>query len=847
MAERTLDFRIRLNSDGTLVGELKKADKAVKDLGNEGRSSGRKLKLGMDDAKQSLNDVRRAGQLVGRALAAIGVGIGFKAVIQNTVRQEQALAQLEQRLKSTQGVVGRTGKEIADFAASLQQVTTFGDEAIIEMQNLLLSFTNIRGDVFERTTEAVLDLSVGMNQDLKSAAVQVGKALNDPVRNMDALSRSGLQLNPVQQRLIKNFIETNRVADAQRIILDEISTQFGGSARRNANTFGGALERVSNAFGDILEQKEGLSEATDSINDLAETLSDPQVAEGLRSLIGGATTLAGLGAQLASEFAQFGTSIGETLGSLTVGELKQFDQLRKELEKYQDLRAKSAFSRGVTLFGKDGLVKFYDDKELDLLIAATKTKLELIGKPVVAETPKPKKEDDNSTDKPYSIGVDTEGVAKARSQAAIAQLKQTTQAAIAELDRLRELDLIGADEYFKRRLVAEQGAVDELIKLRRQALAVADSQADREKILADIRSLEQQRAELAKDADHQVLLSRKALTEELLQLQQRLLQAQGQTGAADLLGIETEFKATVQRLTAAGDAAGLELAQRLFRTEVARTQLDDMVRQFEAAQARMRDAESRIQVELDAGLLTQSEAAERIVQLHQATAAELQKQIPLMDELANILGPQAQDQVRRFGVEIAGLSVPVNAAFKAFKDRFKGAFADAFTSITSGAKTAREAIEDFGRSIVNIINQRIGEKLADQFTQFLFPSNSPSGGGGLMDFLGPIFAGVFHGGGMVGGSSGGRRVSPLVFAGAPRYHSGSGILGLKSDEVPAILQTGERVQSREEVRNGSRGPMNVTVIVEAVDHAAANAMNRGKGQLAYDIGQQVSRATQRNG
>lgn len=57
----------------------------------------------------------------------------------------------------------------------------------------------------------------------------------------------------------------------------------------------------------------------------------------------------------------------------------------------------------------------------------------------------------------------------------------------------------------------------------------------------------------------------------------------------------------------------------------------------------------------------------------------------------------------------------------------------------------------------------------------------------------------FHDGGVVGETSAARRaVNPMVFAGAPRYHDGGQIGGLRADERPAILQTGERVLNRSE-------------------------------------------------
>lgn len=59
------------------------------------------------------------------------------------------------------------------------------------------------------------------------------------------------------------------------------------------------------------------------------------------------------------------------------------------------------------------------------------------------------------------------------------------------------------------------------------------------------------------------------------------------------------------------------------------------------------------------------------------------------------------------------------------------------------------------------------------------------GGGGI---LSTILGFILHDGGTVGATSAVRAVPAGAFAGAPRYHT-----GLRSDELPAILQKGERV------------------------------------------------------
>src|SRR4249919_779127 len=84
-----------------------------------------------------------AGALGGLTVAALVGG-----VIRATAESEKALAQLEARLKSTKGAAGLTKDELVDMATGLQKVTTYGDEAIIGAQSMLLTFTKIGRDVF---------------------------------------------------------------------------------------------------------------------------------------------------------------------------------------------------------------------------------------------------------------------------------------------------------------------------------------------------------------------------------------------------------------------------------------------------------------------------------------------------------------------------------------------------------------------------------------------------------------------------------------------------------------------------------------------------------------------------
>jgi len=170
---------------------------------------------------------------------------------------------------------------------------------------------------------------------------------------------------------------------------------------------------------------------------------------------------------------------------------------------------------------------------------------------------------------------------------------------------------------------------------------------------------------------------------------------------------------------------------------------------------------------------------------------------------------------------------------------------DLFMSIIDGSKTAGEALRDFvagfARQMAAIAVRALATYAVLQLLDSVYPGLARIVSAGMG-------ANVKHSGGMVG--SGPRRNVPaLLFAGAPRFHSG-GMVGLKSDEVPAILQTGEEVLSRNDPRNAANGGQTGVRIVNAVDpnlvgdymqsssgeRTIVNLIQRNRGQIKQIIG-----------
>jgi hypothetical protein len=185
----------------------------------------------------------------GTAMAVFG-GLSVKAFTES----EDALAQLNAVIKSTGGAAGVTADEAIKLATSLQKTTKFSDEAVLSAENLLLTFTSIGKDIFPQATKTVLNMSTALGQDTKSSAIQLGKALQDPILGVTALRRVGVNFTSAQQDVIKSLVNTGRAAEAQKLILAELEKEFGGSAEAARKTFGGALAALANNFNDLQEK-----------------------------------------------------------------------------------------------------------------------------------------------------------------------------------------------------------------------------------------------------------------------------------------------------------------------------------------------------------------------------------------------------------------------------------------------------------------------------------------------------------------------------------------------------------------------------------------------------------------
>ena len=188
----TKDIKTKLNDvDKRVKGVTKSVEKQTKSLGS------------------SIKKMMMWGAAIGGAIMALRKISQFvRGNIQASVDYENALVNLNAVIKSTGMSAGFTTDEMAKMADGLQRVTTYSNTAVMEAQGMLSTFTKIGRQTFPETLESALDLSIIMKQDLRSSVVMLGKALNDPIANLGALGRSGIQFSADQKKLIKTLWES---------------------------------------------------------------------------------------------------------------------------------------------------------------------------------------------------------------------------------------------------------------------------------------------------------------------------------------------------------------------------------------------------------------------------------------------------------------------------------------------------------------------------------------------------------------------------------------------------------------------------------------------------------------
>jgi hypothetical protein len=279
MADRNAQLKV------TITGDTKGLDRATRSASNSLGKLGKDTTLHARVTGKGFSAIGVAARGMGAAGIAGAAGVGF--LVKQFEDSNKIAKQTQAVLKSTGGEANVTAKQVSNLATAISRKTGIDDEAVQSSENMLLTFTNVRNEVgkgnniFTRATRTVQDMSVALGQDGKSSAIQLGKALNDPIKGITALQRVGVSFTADQKKQITALVDSGHAMQAQKLILRELNKEFGGSAAAQATPF----DKLKVSAGNLAETLGGhlapiLGKAANALNKFLNQMQDGTGAGG---------------------------------------------------------------------------------------------------------------------------------------------------------------------------------------------------------------------------------------------------------------------------------------------------------------------------------------------------------------------------------------------------------------------------------------------------------------------------------------------------------------------------------------------------------------------------------------
>jgi hypothetical protein len=223
---------------------------------------------GLDKFKRELaqaeTKTQKAGLVIKKAMlpatAALGAFGGFMIGAARGAEDARIANEKLGNVLSSMGW-GATTDRVSAYAEQLEKTVAVDADVIKATQTKLATFSNLTktvnkaGGAFDRATVAALDMAAAGFGTAEGNAVQLGKALQDPIKGIAALAKSGVTFTEQEKEKIRTLVESNKMLEAQDMILDAIEKQVGGTAAASASSFDKmkfALAGVSDTFGDML-------------------------------------------------------------------------------------------------------------------------------------------------------------------------------------------------------------------------------------------------------------------------------------------------------------------------------------------------------------------------------------------------------------------------------------------------------------------------------------------------------------------------------------------------------------------------------------------------------------------
>lgn len=260
--------------------------------------------------------------------------------------------------------------------------------------------------------------------------------------------------------------------------------------------------------------------------------------------------------------------------------------------------------------------------------------------------------------------------------------------------------------------------------------------------------------------------------------------------------------------------------------------IDAMNARLEGVMQEQINFEKMLDAQVQAGMITMAEHHQRLGDYLQSNKDKMNGLIQSAYELSTAMGGVANPEkmaqlaanINQVGQAAGNSQIQVAAMAEANEQLVGGmmsaldSVANGIAGVITGQMTMKEALAQTAQAMAKWAADavmEIGKVIAKQI--ILNAISGAFGGGRGAASAGSAAASVLHTGGLAEQGIK-RKINPFVFVGATRYHTG-GIAGLAPNEVPAILQRGEEVLTKQDPRHrnnayngGGNQAQNITLI-----------------------------------
>lgn len=650
--------------------------------------------------KDSFGGWRNAGQaLISTlnpltvAIAAATVAIGATALA--TYQGSQESIRFREQLILTGNAAGTSSDQLMNMAASMDVVRGTQRQASAALAEVAGS-GRIAADQIQMVASAAVAMNQGTGRAVSETVAEFVKLAESPVKAVADLNREYNFLSAAVYEQIAALAEQGDEAGAARLAMEELAQTM----ESRATQIEGNLGLIEQAWRGI---KRAAAEAWDEMVGIGreQTLEEQLAALDRRSISdvdlgalgANAVVLGPLGAAK-----ELWDQLTPVIQGATEEGAKQLDQERTRLQLSIEQRdAEAAWQAELTRLNQESIeAQVAIGKVREQGLTRVEQKERAIAEyranvdKIRAANPDSALISDAQIDK--DIAAIEKRYAERSKRTPVDRDQRARENYLAQLERQAAvLDMNSAE--VRQYELAEKGLTGAMLERAKAALALIDA------------------AEAQRQADANARTN--------VGLEAEFLRAAGRETDAALLEIRTKFTAQRTELEKAGNEAGLAWLDKLIPVAEAKVRVDDVTRQMDRILNDAQRQEQSVNVQQDAGLITELQARERILEIHRETAGQLEAMRPILTELAQqpgVIGDAAQAMLDRMNEYILRTQ---EAAFKlkqTLEEGLTNGLTQALQGLANGTMTLREAVSALGQSVLDALTRMAAENLAQSIT-----------------------------------------------------------------------------------------------------------------------------------